>query len=187
MNANLSENEIDKLVIAQAQDDDAWHTPITVNKNRGFSLRFPPAFEIECDKDVLSGTPVFRGTRVPVSALIDNLENGVSVDEFIHNFPTVKREQAVKILELFKNIFMLSHRFCFQLALVVFQFKLDQPVVYLDKMLEIVNVDKLNVKLIVEMFYFLELVFGEGGICGILKFDIVLCEFVSILAKCLSP
>ena len=58
---------------------------------------------INVDREILSGTPVFEGTRVPVSALLDNLENGVSLNEFLENFPTVKREQAVKVLELFKN------------------------------------------------------------------------------------
>ena len=58
---------------------------------------------INVDKEILSGTPVFQGTRVPVSALLDNLEVGVSLDEFLENFPTVKREQAVQILEYFKS------------------------------------------------------------------------------------
>lgn len=58
---------------------------------------------INVDKEILSGTPVFEGTRVPVSALLDNLEVGVSLDEFLENFPTVKREQAVRVLEYFKS------------------------------------------------------------------------------------
>lgn len=57
---------------------------------------------IRVDKDILSGTPVFHGTRVPVSALLDNLEIGVSLDEFLENFPTVKRQQAILVLEHFK-------------------------------------------------------------------------------------
>ncbi|MBC7901110.1 MAG: DUF433 domain-containing protein [Saprospiraceae bacterium] len=57
---------------------------------------------IRVDKDILSGTPVFEGTRVPVSALLDNLEVGVSLDEFLENFPTVKRQQAILVLEYFK-------------------------------------------------------------------------------------
>lgn len=57
---------------------------------------------ITVDREILSGTPVFKGTRVPVSALLDNLEVGVSLDEFLDNFPTVKREQAVQVLEHFK-------------------------------------------------------------------------------------
>lgn len=58
---------------------------------------------INVDREILSGTPVFTGTRVPVSALLDNLEVGVSLDEFLENFPTVKREQAVQVLEYFKS------------------------------------------------------------------------------------
>ena len=58
---------------------------------------------INVDKEIMSGTPVFEGTRVPVSALLDNLEVGVSLDEFLENFPTVKREQAVQVLEYFKS------------------------------------------------------------------------------------
>jgi uncharacterized protein (DUF433 family) len=103
MNENLDEKEIDEIVISQADEDDAWEKPIRVNRKKVFSLSFPESSEIVSDKDVLSGTPVFRGTRVPVSALLDNLEVGVSLDEFLENFPTVKREQAVKVLELFKN------------------------------------------------------------------------------------
>lgn len=57
---------------------------------------------ITVDREILSGTPVFEGTRVPVSALLDNLEVGVSLDEFLDNFPTVTREQAVQVLEHFK-------------------------------------------------------------------------------------
>jgi uncharacterized protein (DUF433 family) len=57
---------------------------------------------INVDKEIMSGTPVFEGTRVPVSALLDNLEVGVSLDEFLENFPTVKREQAIRVLEYFK-------------------------------------------------------------------------------------
>ena len=103
MNKNLTEKEIDELVILQANDDNAWEKPIRVNRKKVLSLSFSKPSEIVSEKDILSGTPVFRGTRVPVSALLDNLENGVSLDEFLENFPTVKREQAVKVLELFKN------------------------------------------------------------------------------------
>jgi len=103
MNKNLTENEVDELVISEADNDDAWEKPIRVNRERTFFLNFPRPFEIISEKDILNGTPVFRGTRVPVSALLDNLENGVSLDQFLENFPTVKREQAIKILELFKS------------------------------------------------------------------------------------
>jgi len=49
--------------------------------------------------DILSGTPVFAGTRVPVQALIDYLEGGETIDDFLAGFPTVKREQVLAFLE----------------------------------------------------------------------------------------
>jgi uncharacterized protein (DUF433 family) len=49
--------------------------------------------------DVLSGAPVFAGTRVPVQSLIDYLEGGETIDDFLEGFPTVKREQIVAFLE----------------------------------------------------------------------------------------
>jgi uncharacterized protein (DUF433 family) len=58
---------------------------------------------ISVDREVMSGTPVFTGTRVPVSALLENLEAGVSLDEFLENFPTVTRDQAVRVLEHFRS------------------------------------------------------------------------------------
>lgn len=58
---------------------------------------------ITIDREILSGTPVFTGTRVPVSALLENLEAGVSLDEFLENFPTVSHEQAVSVLKYYKS------------------------------------------------------------------------------------
>ena len=58
---------------------------------------------ITVDPDIVSGTPVFRGTRVPVEALITNLEAGLTLDEFLENFPTVTREQALQVLEFSKT------------------------------------------------------------------------------------
>jgi uncharacterized protein (DUF433 family) len=49
--------------------------------------------------DILSGTPVFAGTRVPVQAFIDYLEGGETIDDFLTGFPTVRREQVVAFLE----------------------------------------------------------------------------------------
>ena len=54
---------------------------------------------IVIDPDILGGTPVFRGTRVPVDALLNNLEAGVSIDDFLENFPTVTREQVQEVLK----------------------------------------------------------------------------------------
>ena len=54
---------------------------------------------IRIDPDVLGGTPVFSGTRVPVRALIDYLEGGDSLEDFLADFPSVSREKAVAALE----------------------------------------------------------------------------------------
>jgi uncharacterized protein (DUF433 family) len=58
---------------------------------------------ITIDREIVSGAPVFRNTRVPVEALLTNLEDGMSLDEFLDNFPSVTREQAVQVLE-FLNV-----------------------------------------------------------------------------------
>ena len=54
---------------------------------------------VHSDPDILGGTPVFVGTRVPLRNLIDYLEHGYSLDEFLDEFPSVSREQAVAVLE----------------------------------------------------------------------------------------
>jgi uncharacterized protein (DUF433 family) len=54
---------------------------------------------IGCDPDVMSGTPVFAGTRVPVRTLLDYIEGGDSIDVFLDGFPTVKREQVIAFLD----------------------------------------------------------------------------------------
>lgn len=66
---------------------------------------------ITIDPGILSGAPVFAGTRVPVDALITNLEAGLTLDEFLENFPTVTRDQAVQVLEFSKSTLLkLAHR-----------------------------------------------------------------------------
>jgi uncharacterized protein (DUF433 family) len=54
---------------------------------------------VHCDPDILGGTPVFVGTRVPVQALIDYIEGGHSLEKFLDDFPTVSRNIAVAALE----------------------------------------------------------------------------------------
>ena len=58
---------------------------------------------ISINKNVMSGTPVFVGTRVPVRTLFDYISDGSSLDDFLENFPTVKREQAMQLLEFVMN------------------------------------------------------------------------------------
>lgn len=54
---------------------------------------------IHSDPEILGGTPVFVGTRVPLRNLIDYLEHGYSLDEFVDEFPSVSREQVIAALE----------------------------------------------------------------------------------------
>lgn len=56
------------------------------------------------DAEILGGTAVFRGTRVPFQALLDYLEGGDTLDEFLDDFPTVSREAAISALELAKSL-----------------------------------------------------------------------------------
>jgi uncharacterized protein (DUF433 family) len=58
---------------------------------------------ISVAKDVLGGTAVFAGTRVPVQTLLDYLEAGESIDDFLEGFPSVKREQVVAFFELARD------------------------------------------------------------------------------------
>lgn len=55
---------------------------------------------INTDPEILGGTPVFDGTRVPVRNLFDYLETGETIKEFLEDFPSVKRDQVVQLLKL---------------------------------------------------------------------------------------
>lgn len=61
---------------------------------------------ITTSPDRLSGTPVFAGTRVPVQTLIDYLEAGDALDDFLRDFPSVSREHAIAVLELAKSVLL---------------------------------------------------------------------------------
>jgi len=56
------------------------------------------------DQEILSGQPIFKGTRVPIETLFLHLEKGVSLDEFLEDFPTVSKEQAVGVLGIAEKI-----------------------------------------------------------------------------------
>lgn len=55
---------------------------------------------IHTDPEILGGTPVFSGTRVPIRSLFDHLEGGDSIDDFLEGFPSVQRDQVVALLEI---------------------------------------------------------------------------------------
>jgi uncharacterized protein (DUF433 family) len=58
---------------------------------------------ISIDKDIMSGTPVFAGTRVPIQNLFDYIEGGEDLSEFLDDFPSVTEQMAIAVLEMAKN------------------------------------------------------------------------------------
>ena len=80
----------------------SWQAPDTFRKAfpRGIlSDIMDPKQIVHSDPEILGGTPVFVGTRVPVDALIDFLESGDTIEDFLENFPGVSREQVFAFLE----------------------------------------------------------------------------------------
>lgn len=59
---------------------------------------------INVDPEILGGTPVFLGTRVPVKNLFDYLEEGESLEEFLDDFPSVNKEQVIRLLEISRGL-----------------------------------------------------------------------------------
>lgn len=59
---------------------------------------------IQTDQEILGGQPVFKGTRVPIETLFAHLEKGVSLDEFLEDFPSVSKEQAVAVLGIAEKL-----------------------------------------------------------------------------------
>lgn len=55
---------------------------------------------VTIDKEIQSGTPVFKGTRVPIQSLFWHLESGVTINEFLEDFPSVTKKQVIQLLEL---------------------------------------------------------------------------------------
>jgi uncharacterized protein (DUF433 family) len=58
---------------------------------------------INIDPETMGGTPVFTGTRVPIQSMFDYIETGETLQEFLENFPTVKKEYAIEVLEMAKK------------------------------------------------------------------------------------
>jgi uncharacterized protein (DUF433 family) len=65
---------------------------------------------LHSDPGILGGTPVFVGSRVPVQSLFDYLEGGETLDEFLRQFPSVKREQAIAALDLARDSLLAGAR-----------------------------------------------------------------------------
>jgi uncharacterized protein (DUF433 family) len=64
---------------------------------------------VEVNPKRMSGAPCFTGTRVPIAHLFEFLENGETLDEFLRQFPSVRRDQALTVLELSKKSFLANH------------------------------------------------------------------------------
>ena len=60
---------------------------------------------ININPEIMGGTPVFRGTRVPIETLFDHLERGITIDAFLDDYPTVSKEQVIQVLELVGKLF----------------------------------------------------------------------------------
>ena len=95
-----SEDEIDEIVATEDDDESAWEKPIRVRPPKTEQIA---SLSVTSDPEVLSGATVFSGTRVPVAALLDNIEAGLTLDEFLDNFPTVTREQAIQVLNIYSK------------------------------------------------------------------------------------
>jgi uncharacterized protein (DUF433 family) len=100
--ATWIENEISAV---EAEEDDLLDAIESgTNTRDSRTLRMQANEIIVKDEEILGGSPVFRGTRVPFQALLDYLEGGQTLDEFLDDFPTVSKEAAVGALELAKSL-----------------------------------------------------------------------------------
>lgn len=72
---------------------------------------------INIDSEILGGTPVFLGTRVPVKNLFDYLEEGETMGEFLEDFPSVKKEQVIKLLEISRGLVERSSQLSYENSL----------------------------------------------------------------------
>jgi len=73
--------------------------PVVIRRKLGLIVAMKAKAIVVVDPEIMSGTPCFAGTRVPVRNLLDYLEAGDPLDEFLEQFPTVSRAQAVAFLE----------------------------------------------------------------------------------------
>ena len=85
------------------------HYILTIDKQVSGAM-LDPKDVIHSDSQILSGTLVFVGTRVPAQSLFDYLEGGETLDEFLRQFPSVKREQALAAIELARDSVLASAR-----------------------------------------------------------------------------
>src|SRR5262245_6584303 len=94
---------------------------------------------------------------------------------------------TVKRLEIFKKFFMLCYRFFCQLPAVSGSFKLYATIMCFDRLFQVVNIDKLNVKLVVIVFYVVELVFREILTRSLLKLLLEIVQIIAVGTQRVSP
>lgn len=80
-----------------------WWKILTIIKRSVSIKNMKQALPIQRSDQILGGTPVFSGTRVPLQNLLDYLEDGKNIDDFLADFPTVTREQVLSVLEAAKE------------------------------------------------------------------------------------
>jgi uncharacterized protein (DUF433 family) len=80
--------------------DQSAAMPLALRRTSGTIAMMKLEQIVHRDPDILGGTAVFRGTRVPIRSLFDYLEGGDTLDEFLRQFPSVRREQAIAVLDL---------------------------------------------------------------------------------------
>lgn len=68
-----------------------------------------PFSDIQSDRGILGGTPVFAGTRVPAQTFLDYIEAGYSIDEYLEEFPTVKKKQVIRFLQELRGQITRTH------------------------------------------------------------------------------
>ena len=111
---NLHELEPDGRLAAGAGNASAGHVscPGATGAGRRYTgmvmLNDSPV--VHSDPEIMGGTAVFVGTRVPVQSLFDYLEAGDTLDEFVRQFPSVRREQAIDVLEIARRMLLTSAR-----------------------------------------------------------------------------
>jgi uncharacterized protein (DUF433 family) len=81
---------------------------VVIHANFGLIKAMQTSLVVRIDPEIMSGTPCFAGTRVPARTLIDYFEGGNSLEEFLEDFPTVSREQAVALLEEASDLLLAS-------------------------------------------------------------------------------
>ena len=64
---------------------------------------------ISIDPEILGGTPVFEGTRVPIQVLFDHLDSGLTIEDFLKSFPTVTRKQVLQLLSIAETVLSSEH------------------------------------------------------------------------------